>query len=223
MTVSHIHAGSTNRDGERETFLVRQTKPVVGHHRNGHQARLSSHGQVAESVHGFWWRCVSLNWTALRELFTFRGLRTGFSPDHANGSVVPVGLDNLVVPRLVVIGAHRRPVEQVTTVHTGDVEPRFLMNDVDEEHVPGCVGRVAAGLNASDDAKRALHVAGQRPVDVQIVDQCRAVLQLLVEIVNRAVHLGRGVFVLLRVAEGPTAVELVKVDNTNTVHPPFVG
>ena len=76
-----------------------------------------------------------------------------------------------------------------TASDTGEVEPSFLMNHVDEEHDPSGVGLVTSRFDRSHDAKTALCVTCDDPVDVEVVGEGCTILDECVEIKDCTIDL----------------------------------
>ena len=70
-----------------------------------------------------------------------------------------------------------------------EIEPRFLMNHVDEKHNSSSVGLVASRFDCSHDAKAALCVTCDDPVDVEVVGEGCTILDECVEIKDCTVDL----------------------------------
>ena len=89
-----------------------------------------------------------------------RGIGPRLPPNKANGTVVPIGLNRLVIPGLIVCRTHTSAVKEIATADAGNVEPRLLENHVHEKFITGCIALHARGFYAAYNTKISLYIPG---------------------------------------------------------------
>ena len=159
MPVSRVNARYACADRQRQSILLVQTQSVMLNHGYRHEAGFTANGQITQAIFGLGSTRILLNWTAFGSLITFRCIGSSFSPNKADGTVIPIGIHNLVVPSFIVRSAKPSTVKEIAAVNTGDVEPGFLIDDIHHEHFFCCIGLKPGLFNSTKDAKRTLNVS----------------------------------------------------------------
>ena len=162
-------------------------------------------------------------WTSFGVFLALRGIGPRLPPNKTNGSVVPIGLNRLVIPGLIVCRTHTSAVKEIATADAGDVEPRLLENHVHKKFITCCIALHARGFYAAYNTKISLNIPGDGAVHMHVVDQRRSVFQFVVKVKDGAVDLYRGVFILPQETKSSLPVQLLQVLRSNAFLPTVDG